>query len=157
MKHFKENRGFEKPENLRFGYSLICSANTYQVSPVVRYYCGPWVCNGEWNRRRLLPVGGFAVVGLPAPRPPPPNHAESAHVHSRPQDVLCALGLEEYLLSSFSLLVLFHLLSRWRNWGSEKRIFSGPLGNLSGKVESWFWICCPECRLSFGHWTAGTS
>lgn len=66
-----------------------------------------WVCSG----------------GLTGPLAPTPKPAESARVHSRPEDVLRALGLKEYLLSSFSLLVLFHLLSR-EEIEVQKREFS---------------------------------
>lgn len=51
-----------------------------------------------------IPTGGFAVVGFTS------NTVQRcAHVHSQPSDVFCALGLED---SSFSLLILFHVLSR---------------------------------------------
>lgn len=94
------------------------------MSTVGRYYSRHLVCNQEQNRHKLLPVGGFAVVGLPAPAPHPTNHAEGARVHSRPSDELCALGLEEYLLCSFSLLLLFHLSYQDEEIEVQKREFS---------------------------------
>lgn len=70
------------------------------------------------------------------PTPHPTNHAEGARVHSRPSDVLCALGLEEYLLSSFPLLVLLHLSYQDEEIEVQKGEFSqGHLASLVAKLH----------------------